>query len=130
MSHFTTVKTRMTDLDCLESALSYLGFQHERGPCAVKDYEGAQIQVELAVRGDNYDIGFRLNEEEYEIVADWWSAKHYGGLEEKQTVEKIRQRYAYEKIMKEKQRLREKGFVLSREEITEENIQVITLHRD
>ena len=88
------------------------------------------MSVELAIRtGTGYDIGFEQSEGEYEIVADWWGVKRYAGLEEKQTVEKIRQRYAYEKVMKERQKLKEEGFVLFKEEVTEENVQVITLRK-
>jgi hypothetical protein len=128
MSHFTTVKTRMTDIECIKSALDYLNFNYEVGDCAVKNYEGKTEQVELAIRtGTNYDIGFCMNENEYEIVADWWGVKNYAHLEEKVTVDKIRQRYSFDKIMKEQKELEKQGFRFAKAETTEENVEVITL---
>lgn len=130
MSHFTTIKTRMSDVNCIKAALTYLNFNYEEGDCTVRNYEGSTERVDLAIRtGTEYDVGFRKSENEYEIVADWWGLKNYAGLEEKVTVDKIRQRYAYEKIMKEQQKLERFNFRFAKSETTEENVEVITLRR-
>src|SRR5262245_19267122 len=130
MSHFTTIQTRMSDLGCIKSALGFLDFTYETGAATVKSYEGRVEPVELVIRtGTEYDIGFRKNEAEYEILADWWGVSRYAGLEEKLTVDKIRQRYAYEKVMKEQEVLKRQGFQLAKTEVTQDEVQVVTLRR-
>ncbi|MBN1479675.1 DUF1257 domain-containing protein [candidate division KSB1 bacterium] len=128
MSHFTTVRTHIRDVECLKSALNYYDFKFEEGICFVKDYRGNSCQVNLAIRtGTAYDIGFRMNEDDCEIIADWWGVEKDTNLKEKQTVDKIRQRYAYEKILKEQTNLEQKGFMVAKEEVTKENVVMITL---
>lgn len=130
MSHFTTLKTQITDLGCLKSALNHLNFAWEEGDCTVNNYLGESEPVDLAIRtGTKYDIGFRRAGNEYEIVADWWGVENSGQLKEKETVDGIRQRYAYEKIMKEQEKLRKQGFLFAKHEVTEEKVEVITLRR-
>jgi hypothetical protein len=78
MSHFTRMRTTLTDGDVLERSLRDLGHQVERGQVSVRGYRGQRTPVELRVptKSSGYDVGFRRNGgTAYEMVADWWGIK-------------------------------------------------------
>ncbi len=78
MSHFTRMRTTLTDGDVLERSLRDLGHQVERGQVSVRGYMGRRTPVELRLptKSGGYDIGFRRNGgSAYEMVADWWGIK-------------------------------------------------------
>ena len=78
MSHFTRMRTTLTDGDVLERSLRDLGHQVERGQVSVRGYMGQRTPVELRLptKSRGYDIGFRRNGgAAYEMVADWWGIK-------------------------------------------------------
>jgi Protein of unknown function (DUF1257) len=61
MSHFTRMRTTLTDGDVLERSLGDLGHQVERGQVSVRGYMGQRTPVELRVptKSRGYAIGFR-----------------------------------------------------------------------
>lgn len=125
MSHFTRVKTKIHDVACLKQALDDLNYRYEEGRVQVKGFEGITENVELAVRtGTDYDIGFRLQEEAYEMIADWWGVERYARVEQQAFTDQVTQRYAYHKTVDE---LEARGFYIADEEVTEENVIELTV---
>jgi hypothetical protein len=125
MSHFTKVKTKIHDVACLKRALDDLHYQYEEGHVQVKGFQDITENVELAVRtGTNYDIGFRLQEEAYEMIADWWGVERYTRIEQQAFTDQVTQRYAYHKTVDE---LEARGFYIADEEVTEENVIELTV---
>jgi hypothetical protein len=73
MSHFSTVKTELRDLQSLCEALADLGHDPRQGELQVKGYRGQTVVAQLAVsQANGSDIGFRWSAESgsYELVAD------------------------------------------------------------
>ena len=73
MSHFSTVKTELRDLQSLREALADLGHDPRQGDLQVKGYRGQTVVAQLAVsQANGSDIGFRWSAESgsYELVAD------------------------------------------------------------
>ena len=71
MSHFSQIKTQIRNLDSLQSALTDLGISWKSGPHPVRGYQGQTHTAEVVVeQGNGYDIGFRWNGEQYDLVAD------------------------------------------------------------
>ena len=73
MSHFSTVKTELRDLQSLREALADLGHEARQGDLQVKGYRGQTVVAQLAMsQANGSDIGFRWSAESgsYELVAD------------------------------------------------------------
>jgi hypothetical protein len=71
MSHFSSIKTQIRDLNALKKALTDLQVDWKEGPHAVRGYQGDSRTAELVIEQENgYDVGFGWNGEEYELVAD------------------------------------------------------------
>jgi hypothetical protein len=73
MSHFSTVKTELRDLQSLCEALADLGHVARQGELQVRGYRGQTVVAQLAVsQANGSDIGFRWSAESgsYELVAD------------------------------------------------------------
>ncbi len=71
MSHFSQIKTQIRNLETLKASLSDNGIDWKSGPVNVRGYRGQTFAADLAIEQDNgYDIGFRWNGSEYELVAD------------------------------------------------------------
>ena len=54
-----------------------------------------------------------------EFVADWWGVETTRGVEEKEFIQKLTQRYSYHKVMEE---IRKKGYTIDTEEAREDEI--------
>jgi hypothetical protein len=62
----------------------------------VRGYQGNTTQSEYVIRQKNgYDLRFRRNGENYEIVADFWGAK----INQQEFVNSINQKYAHKTLM-------------------------------
>lgn len=71
MSHFSTIKTELRNVDDLAAALTEMGYQLEAGPQQLRGYRGQMVDAQLAIRQQNgADIGFRWNGSSYELVTD------------------------------------------------------------
>ena len=73
MSHFSTVKTELRQLEPLVKALRELGYSPEQGQHPVRGYQGQTVTAEIAVSmPSGGDLGFRWNDQSgaYELVTD------------------------------------------------------------
>ncbi|HEY9646876.1 MAG TPA: DUF1257 domain-containing protein [Chroococcidiopsis sp.] len=112
MSHFSQIKTQIRDLVSLQAALSDLGIDWKAGPQDVKGYRGQTHTAEVAIEQDNgFDIGFRWNGQEYELVADlqYWKQP----LSVQGFINQVTQRYAYHTVVNETTR---QGFQVAEQE--------------
>lgn len=110
MSHFTTIKVQIKNSEILHQVLQELGYQVECNT-TVRGYRGDTTQSEYVVRQKNgYDLGFRRNGDNYEIVADFWGAK----INQQEFVNSITQKYAHKTLMATVQ---EQGFNVKEEEV-------------
>ena len=125
MSHFTQLKTRIRDLDCLEKALQDLNIACERGAVSVRGYRGQTRPAQLVIRQENgHDVGFAWNGPDLELVSDvqfWqqpWTVERFVG--------KVTQRYALHKVLSESA---PKGFNLVTQENREDGTMRLVLQR-
>ena len=101
MSHFSTVKTELRQLEPLVQALKDLGYSPDQGERPVRGYRGQTVTADLAVAMDNGgDLGFRLNEKtgSYELVTDLDLWKQTIPVE--RFLSKLTQRYALNTVLK------------------------------
>ncbi|MGI8504864.1 MAG: DUF1257 domain-containing protein [Hassallia sp.] len=100
MSHFSQIKTQIRNLDSLKEALTDLGINWKPGTCEVRGYRGQTHTAEVTIEQDNgYDIGFKWNGLEYELVSDlqyWQQNLSVDGF-----LRQVTQRYAYHTVVKE-----------------------------
>lgn len=95
MSHFTTIKVQIKNAEILHESLQELGYQVERNTF-VRGYQGDQTEADYVIRQQNgYDLGFRRDGENYELVADFWGAS----INQQQFVNSITQKYAHKTLM-------------------------------
>ena len=103
MSHFSQIKTQIRNLESLEEALTDLGIDWNRGQRPVRGYRGQTHDAQITIEQDNgYDIGFRWNGQEYELVADlqYWQQN----LSVEGFLRQVTQRYAFNTVLKESTR--------------------------
>ncbi len=113
MSHFTTIKIQIKNGKILHQVLQELGYQVECNT-KVRGFVGQKTDAEYVIKQKNgYDLGFRLNGESYEIVADFWGAK----INQKEFVNSISQKYAHKTLM---QSVQEQGFDVEEESVLED----------
>ena len=110
MSHFTTIKTEIYDLDILIQTLRDLNLSFKKGG----SIPGPQrLNVDIAVSINcHYCLGFSRNQEKkaYEIITD----EEYARRESvKEIISRILNGYAYRKVLHETRR---RGFALVQEE--------------
>jgi hypothetical protein len=97
MSHFTEVKTKMTDKTILQSALKQLGFVIEEEAEGVqvrgfmKESQPADFKI---LTKTHYDIGFVKGETGYELVGDWELLPKVSGIEKDLFAKAIKREYA------------------------------------
>lgn len=98
MSHFSQIKTQIRNLSSLKAALNDLGIDWKEGPATVRGYQGQTHSAEVVIEQQNqYDVGFRWNGKEYELVADlqyWQQPLTVNGF-----LSQVSQRYAYHTVM-------------------------------
>ena len=95
MSHFTTIKIQMKDGQLLKQVLEELGYQVEYN-ARVRGYQNNTTAAEYVIRQANgYDLGFRRNGENYELVADFWGAN----IKKEEFINEIAQSYARKNLL-------------------------------
>jgi len=113
MSHFSTIKLQIKNGEILQEVLQELGHSVAVNT-KVRGYGGDSTYAEYVIRQNNgYDIGFRRQGEDYEIIADFWGAK----INEKQFVNNISQKYAHKTLMTT---VEEQGFNVEEQETLED----------
>lgn len=116
MSHFSQIKTQIRNIESLKDALSDLGIDWNQGPREVRGYRGQTHNAEITIEQNNgYDIGFRWNGKEYELVADlqYWQQN----LSVEGFLGKVTQRYAFHTVVKETARA---GFQIAEQQNNED----------
>ncbi|NJN32020.1 MAG: DUF1257 domain-containing protein [Synechococcales cyanobacterium RM1_1_8] len=98
MSHFSSIKTQIRDLNALQQALSDLQVDWKSGPHPVRGYQGDSRTAEVVIEQENgYDVGFGWNGQEYELVADlqYWQQP----LTVNRFLSQVTQRYAINSVL-------------------------------
>ncbi len=113
MSHFTSIKVQIKNGKILHQVLQELGYTIECNT-QVRGYQGDMTNAEYVIRQQNgYDLGFRSNRENYELVADFWGA----GINQAEFVNSIMHKYAHKALMETVQK---QGFNVEEEEVLED----------
>jgi len=117
MSHFTKCDLKVTNLVALKRALEELGHKMnvaEQGQSVeVRGWKGAKMNAEVSIDMGKYDIGVvQAKDGTYELVADWWGIETTRGTTEKDFVEEVNQRYAYQRVL---QACEEQGYSLEQQ---------------
>ena len=100
MSHFSTVKTELRQLDPLVQALKDMGYPPEQGERSVRGYQGQTVTADLAVTMQvGGDLGFHWNAQSgaYELVTDLDLWKQQIPIE--RFLAKLTQRYALNTVL-------------------------------
>ena len=124
MSHFSTIKTKITKKPALLEALQILQYDVQEDQLLINpiDHQHEKVKVDISI-GD--DIGFRLNNNgEYELVADIQTWKD--PVPPKRFVEKVTQQYARMTVHNQ---IKEMGFQVEEEWEMEDNSIELTVTR-
>jgi hypothetical protein len=122
MSHFTKCDLKITNLVALRRALEDLGHKlivaEEGQQVEVRGYKGAKLKADICIDMGKYDIGVvKAADGTYEMVADWWGIETTRGTTEKEFVEEVNQKYAYQRVV---MACEEQGYTME-EQKNEEN---------
>jgi hypothetical protein len=125
MSHFTTLKTRIVNKDYLLKALTDLGYNWQEGEVEAKGFMNSKTKVEISVPTSNpkYDIGFRREGDNWELVADWYGIRN---IKPEEFMQKLQQRYAYHAV---RDQLDQQDFSFVEEVVSSDNTIKLTLRR-
>lgn len=100
MSHFSTLRTKITDAEILKASLRDLGIGIQND-ADVRGYNGQRIRADIvAVLEGEYDLGWSCNSDgTYDLIADLWGvAKKHNQTE---LINSINQKYAVNKTLAE-----------------------------
>jgi hypothetical protein len=125
MSHFTKIKTKLYNLETLKKSLSDLNLDWTVKNKGIRGYQNTTHQAELVILQDNkYDIGFKWNGNEYELVTDlmFW-AQNYSV---DKFLNRVNQRYAYNSIISVSEK---EGFHFNQTETSEDGSIRLVLRR-
>ena len=103
MSHFSKIKTKLYDRNILKKSLSDLKLEWTEQNQQIVGYQKQTHDAEIIVKqSNNYDIGFKWNGVEYELVTDlmFWAQPYYVD----KFLNQINQRYAYNSIVQVSER--------------------------
>ena len=121
MSHFSKIKTKITNKPKLVKALQLLQYDVQENIELVNplDHQHEKVKVDVSIGND---IGFRLNNEGvYELVADIQTWKE--SVPPQRFIERITQQYAKATIL---DTIQDKGFTIEKESTTiENNIEIV-----
>jgi hypothetical protein len=103
MSHFSTLRTKITDAEILKSSLRDLGIV-VKVDADVRGYNGQRLRSDIVatLEGD-YDLGWSRNADgSFDLIADLWGvAKKHNQTE---LINSINQKYAVNKTLTEVKR--------------------------
>lgn len=100
MSHFSTLRTKITDAVILTNSLRDLGI-NVKNNAEVRGYNGQQVRADIvAVLEGEYDLGWSENSDgTFDLIADLWGvAKKHNQTE---LINSINQKYAVNKTLSE-----------------------------
>jgi hypothetical protein len=115
----------MVERKYLLQALKDLGYAYEEGEVEIRGFLGnrTHVQIKIPTQDSRYEIGFKLVDGTYEIVADWWGIKEFSQQEFQQ---QLTQRYAY---VVARAKLEAQGFNLVNETVEEDGQIRLVLRR-
>jgi hypothetical protein len=125
MSHFTKIKTKLYDLEILKVSLSDLNLNWTVDNKSIRGYQSQLHEADLIIKqSNNYDIGFKWNGNEYELVTDlmFWSQS----FSVDKFLNQVNQRYAYNSIIQVSQ---DEGFQFSKVENQQDGSVRLVLRR-
>ena len=99
MSHFTKIKKKLYDRVTIEKSLSDLNIHWESGAEKIRGYKDQEHLADIVIRqSNNHDIGFKWNNNEYELVTDlmFWDQTYSVD----KFLNQVHQRYAFNLITK------------------------------
>ena len=111
MSHFTKLRTKMIDKECLINTLENLNYNVLENS-AIQGYGGRTRKGDIVIKTHrSYDIGFikSTRDGSYEIVADWYGAASAIGKNQTDFLKEVQKEYAITKVIQE---IRKKGYRL------------------
>lgn len=121
MSHFTRIRTKLTNIHTVQKALEELGYTVQNG--RVRGYRGQEVEADLVVKTDSgYDIGFRDEGSTVVMVADLWGLR----INRDEFLNKVAQQYAYITVVEQAQ---EQGWQMATEENQEDGSIRLVLQR-
>lgn len=93
MSHFTRIRTRLTDGRLLREALERMGHTVRPPGRGVVGYRGQRTDAEFKIcpRTGEHEIGFAPSANGYVLVADWWGIN---SVAKKAFTRELNQQYA------------------------------------
>ena len=103
MSHFSTLRTKVTDSEVLMTSLRELGIT-VKSEADVRGYNGQRVRSDIvAVLEGDYDLGWSRNADgSFDLIADQWGvAKKHNQTE---LINSINQKYAVNKTLAEVKR--------------------------
>ena len=110
MSHFTKIKTKITELLFLKKAISDMDLAYEEGKLKAKGWLWKRAKADLIIpTKSGYDIGFKYNGSSYDVVADWDSIND---VDQENFISELSQRYAYNVVS---DTLTQQGFMVMEE---------------
>lgn len=98
MSHFSTLRTKVTDAEVLMTSLRDLGIA-VKSDADVRGYNGQRVRSDIvAVLEGDYDLGWSRNTDgSFDLIADLWGvAKKHNQTE---LINSINQKYAVNKTL-------------------------------
>ena len=125
MSHFTKINTKLRDLDTLKKTLSDLNIEWTNQTNTIRGYKVAKTSASLVIPQQNsYDIGFKWNGKEYDLVTDlaFWSQN----VSLDTFLNRINQRYAYNMVLDVSEK---EGFNFSKVETSADGSLRVVLNR-
>lgn len=100
MSHFSRIKTSISELTILHKTLEDLGFECLPNQCSFEDSNGKVQNVDLLIRNEEENLlGFVWDGSEYNLVTDlyFWNQS----ISVERFVDKVKQQYALNSVLKE-----------------------------
>jgi Protein of unknown function (DUF1257) len=102
MSHFSTLRTKITDAEILKTSLRDLGI-NVKTETDLRGYQGQRVRADIvAILEGEYDLGWSRNTDgSFDLIADLWGvAKKHNQTE---LINSINQKYAVNKTLSEVQ---------------------------
>jgi ABC-type transport system substrate-binding protein len=102
MSHFSTLRTKITDAEILKNSLRDLGI-NVKTETDMRGYQGQRVRADIvAMLEGDYDLGWSRNSDgSFDLIADLWGvAKKHNQTE---LINSINQKYAVNKTLSEVQ---------------------------
>ena len=120
MSHFSKIIVKIKEKSYLVEALKILGYNALVGNQLCRGYNGNKVSVDVLIKRNNeYDIGFQKDKDSYVMIADWYGIKDINQVE---LTNNLTQMYS---LLVTKSDLKQKGFSLSEEKLSNGSIRLI-----